>query len=143
MNLLYSATPEGYCGDEDTGQMSAWFVFSALGFYPVCPGDPNYVIGSPLFEKATLKLGNGKTFTITAKGNGYQDYYIRGATLNGETLSKTYFSHNDVMTGGELVFTMSPQPYKQWGASPESRPASALATLFAAFGASPSSADKK
>ena len=143
MNLLYSATPDGYCGDEDTGQTSAWFVFSALGFYPVCPGDPNYIIGSPLFDKATLKLGNGKTFGIIAKGNGYQEYYIRSATLNGETLSKTYFSHQDVMAGGELVLTMSPQANKQWGSSPESRPPSALATLIATFGTGQSSADKK
>ena len=143
MNLLYSATPDGYCGDEDTGQMSAWYVMSALGFYAVCPGDPNYIIGSPLFDKATLKLSNGKTFTITATGNGYQEYYIRSATLNGETLDKTYFSHHDLMNGGELDFSMGSQPNKRWGSSPENRPPSALATLLATFGTTQSSADKK
>ncbi len=129
MTLLYAPTPDGYCGDEDTGQMSSWYVFSALGFYPVCPGDPNYIIGSPLFDKATLKLGNGKTFTITASGNGWQEYYIRSATLNDDALEKAYFSHQDVLKGGELVFRMGPQPNKKWGASPENRPPSALAQL--------------
>jgi predicted alpha-1,2-mannosidase len=132
MTLLYSPTPDGYCGDEDTGQMSSWYVFSALGFYPVCPGDPNYVIGSPLFDSATLKLGNGKTFTITTKGNGWQEYYIRSATLDGETLDKTYFSHQAVLKGGELAFTLGSQPNKRWGVEPENRPPSALAQLMAA-----------
>jgi predicted alpha-1,2-mannosidase len=132
MTLLYSPTPDGYCGDEDTGQMSSWYVFSALGFYPVCPGDPIYVIGSPLFDSATLKLANGKTFTITAKGNGWQEYYIRSATLDGETLDKTYFSHQAVLKGGELAFTLGSQPNKRWGAGPDDRPPSALAQLMAA-----------
>jgi putative alpha-1,2-mannosidase len=111
--------------------MSSWYVFSALGFYPVCPGDVNYVIGSPLFDRATLKLANGKTFTITTKGNGWQEYYIRSATLNDETLDKTYFSHQDVLKGGELAFTLGPQPNKRWGAAPENRPPSALGQLSA------------
>jgi predicted alpha-1,2-mannosidase len=130
MNLLYSATPDGYCGDEDTGQMSAWYVLSSLGFYAVCPGDVNYMIGSPLFDKATLKLQNGKTFTVTALDNGYQEYYIQKATLNGERLDKTYFSHQDLLEGKELVFTMGAGPNKKWGSSPDSRPPSALATLL-------------
>ena len=109
--------------------MSSWYVFSALGFYPVCPGDQSYIIGSPLFDKATLKLANGKTFTITANGNGWQEYYIRSATLNDEAFDKTYFSHQDVMKGGELVFTMAPQPNKKWGADLENRPPSALEQL--------------
>jgi predicted alpha-1,2-mannosidase len=132
MTLLYSPTPDGYCGDEDTGQMSSWYVFSALGFYPVCPGDQNYIIGSPLFDRATLKLANGKTFTISTKGNGWQEYYIRSATLNDETLDKSYFSHQNILKGGELAFTMGPQANKKWGAAPENRPLSALAQLTAA-----------
>jgi predicted alpha-1,2-mannosidase len=132
MTLLYSSTPDGYCGDEDTGQTSAWYVFSALGFYPVCPGDPNYIIGSPLFDRATLKLANGKTFTITTKGNGWQEYYIRSATLNDEALDKSYFSHQDILKGGELAFSMGPQANKKWGAAPENRPPSALAQMLAA-----------
>jgi predicted alpha-1,2-mannosidase len=131
MSLLYSPTPDGYCGDEDTGQMSSWYVFSALGFYPVCPGDQNYIIGSPLFDRATLKLANGKTFTVSTKGNGWQEYYIRSATLNDEALDKSYFSHQDIIKGGELAFTMGPQANKKWGAAPENRPPSALAQLTA------------
>ena len=123
--------------------MSAWYVFSALGFYPVCPGDPNYIIGSPLFDNVTIHLQNGKTFTITTKGNGFQEYYIRGATLNGETLEKTYFSHKDVLDGAELVFTMGSQPNKKWGSSPESRPPSALATHLGVPATMPDSSDKQ
>ncbi len=130
MNLLYQPTPDGYCGDEDTGQMSAWYVFSALGFYPVCPGEPNYVIGSPLFDRATLNLSNGKHFTITATHNGSQEFYIRGATLNDEDYDKTYLPHDAIVKGGELVFRMSSQPNTRWGSSPESRPGSPLAALL-------------
>ena len=90
------------------------------------------MIGSPLFDSATLKLANGKTFTITAKGNGWQEYYIRSATLDGETLDKTYFSHQAVLKGGELAFTLGSQPNKRWGAGPDDRPPSALAQLMAA-----------
>jgi predicted alpha-1,2-mannosidase len=131
MTLLYQATPDGYCGDEDTGQMSAWYVFSALGFYPVCPGEPNYVIGSPLFDKATLTLANGKSFAVVAKNNGPQEPYIRGATLNGESYDKTYLHHEDIVKGGELVFQMASQPNYKWGVSVESRPGSALKSLLA------------
>ncbi len=126
MTLLYQATPDGFCGDEDTGQTSAWYVFSALGFYPVCPGDPNYLIGSPLFEKATLAVAGGKTFTVTAKNNGPQKPYIQGATLNGETLDKVYLSHEDIARGGDLIFRMDSAPDYRWATRPESRPPSAL-----------------
>jgi len=143
MALLYNATPDGYCGDEDTGQMSAWYVFSAMGFYPVCPGDPIYIIGSPLFDKVTVHLQNGKSFTVTAKGNGYQEYYIRGATLDGETLNKTWFSHKDVLDGAELIFTMNSQPNKKWGSAPENFPPSALATLLGVPSTLPDSTGKK
>ena len=129
MALLYQATPDGLCGDEDTGQMSAWFVLSALGFYPVCPGDPNYLIGSPLFDKATIQLNNGKTFTVIARGNGPQKPYIQSATLNGKPFDKTYISHEQIMDGGELVFQMGSAPNDHWGVSQESRPPSALTQL--------------
>jgi predicted alpha-1,2-mannosidase len=128
MTLLYQATPDGLCGDEDTGQMSAWYVFSALGFYPVCPGDPNYLIGSPLFDKATLHLANGKTFTIIAKNNGPQKPYIQSATLNGDSFDKTFISHNQILNGGELEFEMGSAPNEYWGIS--NRPVSPLTTLF-------------
>jgi predicted alpha-1,2-mannosidase len=133
MTLLYQAAPDGLCGDEDTGQMSAWYVFSALGFYPVCPGDPAYLIGSPLFNKATLTLPGGKTFTITAKNNGPQEFYIQGALLNGETFDKTFISHEQIMNGGGLEFQMGSSPNTNWGVAAESRPASPLAKLNETF----------
>ncbi len=91
MNKLYQATPDGLCGDEDTGQMSAWYVFSALGFYPVCPGDTNYCIGSPLFDKVTLTLAGGKQLKLIARENGPQHPYIRSATINGAPLDQGVF----------------------------------------------------
>jgi predicted alpha-1,2-mannosidase len=129
MTLLYQATPDGYCGDEDTGQMSAWYVFSALGFYPVCPGDPNYLIGSPLFDKATLSLAGGKQFVITADNNGPQKPYIHSAKLNGDSFDKTFLSHEQITAGGEIVFQMTSAPDK-WATGPDSRPPSALKVLL-------------
>lgn len=122
MDLLYHPTPDGLPGDEDTGQMSAWFVLSALGFYPVCPGDPNYLIGSPLFRKATINLVNGKTFTITAKDNGPQEYYIQDADLEGGPFDKTYLSQKEINRGGELSFQMGSFPNYHWGVGPDSAP---------------------
>lgn len=121
MDLLYQATPDGLPGDEDNGQMSAWYVLSALGIYPACPGDPHYLIGSPIFDKATLNLQNGKKFVITAKNNGPQEYYIDGATLNGEEYNKTYISHDEIMKGGELSFQMASFPNYHWGSAADSR----------------------
>jgi putative alpha-1,2-mannosidase len=95
-SIAYQATPDGLCSDEDTGQTSAWYVFSALGFYLVCPGDPNYLIGSPLFDKAILTLAGGKTFTIAARNNGAQKYYIQSATLNDGRFDKTNISHEQI-----------------------------------------------
>jgi predicted alpha-1,2-mannosidase len=122
MNKLYQAAPDGLCGDEDTGQMCAWYFFSALGFYPVCPGDTSYVIGTPLFDKVTLSLANNKTFTVKAVNNGPQRPYIRRAGLNGQAFNKTFISHGDIVGGGELVFEMDSAPNYRWGTSPESRP---------------------
>jgi len=129
MTLLYQATPDGYCGDEDTGQMSAWYVFSALGFYPVCPGDPNYIIGSPLFDQATLTFSSGKTFTITAANNGPQKPYIQNAKLNDEPFNRTYLGHDEMVQGGKIVFQMTSAPDYKWATSPASRPSSALQEL--------------
>lgn len=129
MGKLYAPTPDGYCGDEDNGQTSAWYVFSALGFYPVCPGDANYIIGSPLFDRATIKTANGKNFTITAAGNGPLRPYIRGATFNGESFNKTFLSHDEILGGGEIVFKMTSAPDYKWGTAPASRPPSAMKDL--------------
>ncbi len=122
MNKLYQATPDGLCGDEDTGQTSAWYVFSALGFYPVCPGDPTYAIGSPLFDQAKLTLPGGKTFTIRATSNGPQHPYIRGAKLNGHSLDNTYLTHDQLVAGGEVIFDMASAPDYHWATAPASRP---------------------
>ena len=126
MSLLYQSTPDGLSGDEDTGQMSAWYVLSALGIYPVCPGTTDYLFGSPVFKKATLSLGNGKTFTIIGKNNGPQEYYIDGAKLNGDTYDKIYITHDQILQGGELIFQMASFPNYHWAVSPESRPSSAI-----------------
>lgn len=131
MTWLYQAAPDGLCGDEDTGQMSAWYVFSALGFYPVCPGDPEYLIGSPLFDRVTLALPGGKTFIIAVKHNGPQESYIQSARLNGEAFDQTFISHRQITTGGELEFDMGSAPNKHWGVS--RLPVSPLMKLHAAF----------
>lgn len=129
MNKLYQATPDGLCGDEDTGQMSAWYVFSALGFYPVCPGTPDYVIGSPLFDKATLTLGNGKIFTITALNNGPQRPYIRGAKLEGKPFNRAYITHDEILAGNNITFEMDSAINKTWSTAPDSRPLSGMIQL--------------
>lgn len=131
MTLLYQATPDGLCGDEDNGQMSAWYLWSALGFYPVCPGDPNYLIGSPVFNKATLNLAHGKTFVVKADGNGPQQPYIHTAELNGTPFDKTYLHHQELLNGGQLIFTMSSAPSYEWGSAEGSRPPSPLASMIA------------
>jgi predicted alpha-1,2-mannosidase len=129
MSRLYHPTPDGFCGDEDTGQMSAWYVFSALGFYPVCPGTTEYQIGSPLFDKATIHLPNGKTFVVSAKTNGPQRPYIESATLNGADFDKTFLVHPQITGGGELNFQMTSAPEYQWGSLPTSRPPSAMKSV--------------
>jgi len=115
MDKLYLPTPDGYCGDEDNGQTSAWYVFSALGFYPVCPGSDEYVIGSPLFEKMILHLENGKRVEINAPGNAPDTRYISDVKINGKSSSKNYFTHTDLMKGAKIDFTMSDTPNKTRG----------------------------
>jgi predicted alpha-1,2-mannosidase len=122
MKKLYSATPDGYCGDEDNGQTSAWYVFSSLGFYPVTPGVPQYVFGSPLFEKVTMNLQNGNTFTINAKNNNYNNHYINSLKLNGANYNKTWIDYNDIQKGGNLNFEMNSVPNKEFGISNVSSP---------------------
>jgi predicted alpha-1,2-mannosidase len=129
MNLLYQSTPDGISGDEDTGQMSAWYVFSALGFYPACPGTPDYLIGSPLFDRATLTLAHDKTFTITARNNGPQRPYIQRASLDGKPFNHVFLTHGQIVNGGEIVFEMDSAANHKWASAPESRPASAM-SLF-------------
>ena len=118
MDLWYDSTPFGYCGDDDGGAMSGWYVFSAMGFYPQCPGQPIYDIGSPVFEKTTINVGAGKEFIIVARNVSAQNKYIQSATLNGKPLNKPWFYHADMVKGGEIVFRMGPRPNKQWGSAP-------------------------
>ena len=122
MDKLYNANPDGYCGDEDNGQTSAWYVFSAMGFYPVCPGSNQYVLGVPYFDKLTLHLENGKSLTVTAKGNSDDTRYVNAMTLNGETYNHNYLTHDAVMNGGNIVFDMSTTPNTQRGTLAEDVP---------------------
>jgi predicted alpha-1,2-mannosidase len=110
MNKLYAATPDGYCGDEDNGQTSAWYVFSALGFYPVCPATNQYVLGAPLFKKVTLQLENGKKVVIDAPDNSALTPFVQKLKVNGKPYSFNWISHDDLMKGATLQFEMSAQP---------------------------------
>jgi predicted alpha-1,2-mannosidase len=126
MNELYTDKPDGLCGNEDCGQMSAWYILSATGFYPVTPGDPIYAIGSPLFEEVKINLENGKTFIIKAKNNSSKNIYIQSAKLNGKDYTKSFISHEDIMGGGELIFEMGAEPNKNWGVEESDLPVSEI-----------------
>ena len=110
MNRLYLPTPDGYCGDEDNGQTSAWYVFSALGFYPVCPGSNQYVLGAPYFSKATISLENGKRIVIEAPKNSDENRFIRTMKYNGKNYTKNYLNHFELLEGAVLRFDMDSKP---------------------------------
>ncbi|MNS60439.1 Glycosyl hydrolase family 92 [compost metagenome] len=110
MNRLYKPTPDGYCGDEDNGQTSAWYIFSALGFYPVCPGTEEYVLGAPLFKKVALQLENGKQLIINAPNNSETNKYVNELKWDNAPHTKNYINHFDVLKGGELNFDMTSSP---------------------------------
>ena len=116
MDTFYAPTPDGLVGNEDCGQMSAWYVLSAAGLYQVAPGRPLYSIGTPLFDEVRFKLENGKTFAVKARGVSSKNFYIRSARLNGQPYGKPYLNHADIMNGGEIVFEMGPTPDTSWGA---------------------------
>ena len=122
MTRLYRPTPDGYCGDEDNGQTSAWFVFSAMGFYPVCPGTDQYVIGAPLFDHVQINLPGGKTVEINAEGNSDTNRYVSGIKVNGEEYTKNYFTYGDLTSGATIDFTMSATPDTERGTRPEDMP---------------------
>ena len=122
MNRFYSAQADGYCGDEDNGQTSAWYIFSALGFYPVCPASDQYVMGAPLFKKATLHLADGKSFTIEAPENSAENIYMDNVRLNGKEYTHNYITHGDLTSGGKLSITMSAEPNTTRGTAQEDRP---------------------
>ena len=122
MSRLYNSTPDGFPGDEDQGGMSSWYVLSALGIYAVTPGTNQYVIGSPIFRKATITMENGKKFVIEAKDNNLDNCYIQSGTLNGKNLDKNFITYDDMWNGGILSFQMGPQPNKQRNNTTESAP---------------------
>ena len=123
-NELYTDKPDGLSGNEDCGQMSAWHIFSSLGFYPVNPSNGAYVFGSPLFEEASIVLPENKKFTIIAKENSDQNIYIQSVELNGKDYKYSYITHKDIVKGGELIFNMGPKPNKNFGKEKEFRPQS-------------------
>ncbi|MBG9378513.1 GH92 family glycosyl hydrolase [Panacibacter sp. DH6] len=122
MDKIYNASPTGFPGDEDQGQTSSWYVFSALGLYPVCPGTTEYVIGSPLFNSMTITLENGKQFTIEANNNSKENVYIQSATLNGSVLTKNFITHEDIINGGVLHLEMGSKPAMQRGIADADKP---------------------
>ncbi|MGD0581979.1 MAG: GH92 family glycosyl hydrolase [Bacteroidales bacterium] len=122
MKKLYNYTPDGYCGDEDNGQTSAWYVFSALGFYPVTPGTDQYVIGSPLFRKATLTFENGRKLKIIAQGNSDENVYVKKISLEGKIVSRNYIEHHELKSGGRLIFYMDKDPSRSRGTTDSAAP---------------------
>uniref|UniRef100_UPI003567C1B9 glycoside hydrolase domain-containing protein n=1 Tax=Mariniphaga sediminis TaxID=1628158 RepID=UPI003567C1B9 len=111
-NTLYKNTRDGLCGNDDCGQMSAWYIFGTLGFYPLCPGSDSYVIGTPSFRYTKLKLPNGNDFIVEAQNLTDENYYIQSTKLNGKKYTKSVISYDDVKNGGVLEFTMGPEPKK-------------------------------
>ncbi|MCC8200060.1 MAG: GH92 family glycosyl hydrolase [Tannerellaceae bacterium] len=122
MDQMYTPGPDGYCGDEDNGQTSAWYVFSALGFYPVCPGMDQYVMGAPLFKKATMTFENGNKFVINAPDNSAKNLYIESMSLNGQTTTKNYLTHDQLHKGGVLDVKMSSTPNENRGINQDDFP---------------------
>lgn len=122
MDKLYTPQADGYCGDEDNGQTSAWYVFSAMGFYPVCPGTDEYVLGSPIFDKVTLTLENGNAFTISSSNNSKENVFVNNVSLNGKSYDLNYIKHENIQNGGELNFKMSDQPNKERGSKADAYP---------------------
>jgi predicted alpha-1,2-mannosidase len=124
LDVWYGDGPLGIPGDDDGGETSSWYVLSALGFYPECPGSPVYEMGSPIFARSSIMMGNGKTFTVTANHVSAQNKYIQSATLNGKAWDKPWFAHGDIAAGGDLILEMGSHPNMNWGSRPEEAPPS-------------------
>lgn len=122
MDSQYQPRPDGLAGNDDLGQMSAWYVFTALGFYPVAPGSDQYVIGRPFLDKAVLNLPNGKKFTVIAQNLSDANRYVGAVTLDGKPLDRVYVTDAEIQAGGTLKFSMQASPNKSWGTQPSSRP---------------------
>ena len=112
LDTQYQNEPSGHCGNEDCGQMSSWYVFSALGFYPVNPAQGVYAFGSPIVDTATITLENGKTFTVNTINNNSENKYIQSTSLNGVLIERNYITHKEIMEGGKLEFIMGSTPHK-------------------------------
>jgi predicted alpha-1,2-mannosidase len=125
-NEFYKNSPDGLIGNEDCGQMSAWFIFSAMGFYPVCPGNGEYVLGTPLFDEVKINLENGASFTIKANRNSGNAFYVESAKLNGNSYNRSYLNHTDLMKGGSFEFTLSSNTNHEWGTAKPDRPHSKI-----------------
>ncbi len=130
LTTLYSNQPDGLSGNEDCGQMSSWYVLSAMGFYPVTPGSDQYVFGTPLFDKTTINLDYDKSFIIIAKRNSAEDIYIQSAELNGEPYNATYITQEAIDAGGELIFQMGSSKNTRWGISPRHHPLSVIPDTY-------------
>jgi predicted alpha-1,2-mannosidase len=147
MAELYNDTPAGQCGNVDCGQMSAWYVFSALGFYPVEPASGIYAIGSPVVTKAVLNLDAekyaGRKFTVLAENNSAKNIYIQSATLNGKPLTRSWLTHDEITAGGTLAFVMGPMPNIQWGRAPSAHPPATMPAGFKYQDLPPASVDSK
>lgn len=126
LDKFYTPQPDGLIGNEDCGQMSAWYVLSAAGFYPVTPGSTLYAIGTPLFPEVRFNLENGKQFVIKADGVSAANIYIQSATLNGKPYRKSFLMHGDLTAGGEMIFKMGPRPNRSWGSAPTDIPVSQI-----------------
>jgi predicted alpha-1,2-mannosidase len=122
MEQLYKPTPDGYCGDEDNGQTSAWYIFSAMGFYPVCPATDQYVLGTPLFKKMTITLANGKKLVINAPANSDNNKYVQSLQFNGKLVTTNWISHTELQKGGNLNWIMGSAPNKKRGIEPAAFP---------------------
>ena len=118
----YKPKPDGLGGNDDCGQMSAWYIFSAMGFYPVCPGSNQYIIGTPKLNKVVIHLDNAKSFSITANNLSDKNFYIQSLSLNGKPLDRSYITHEEIMAGGDLIFMMGDTPNKTWATNKDALP---------------------
>jgi predicted alpha-1,2-mannosidase len=123
---LYTDKPDGLCGNEDCGQMSAWYIFSSIGFYPVNPANGAFVFGSPLFDEVTLNLPGDKQFILKTMNNSEKNIYIQSVRFNGKSYTHSFITYHEIMQGGRLEFEMGPLPNKQFGTAPENRPSSII-----------------
>lgn len=122
MEKFYTAAPDGYCGDEDNGQTSAWYVFSALGFYPVCPASGEFALGTPLFKEVTVSLPGGKKFSVSAPENSPENYYVKSMKLNGKPVTRNYVTYDELASGADIVFDMTDKPVTSRGTAEEDLP---------------------